>query len=170
MLAVNSNSIAAPFVCVRVKGAYRQLCTSDRCKQAASQLTRETLKRWGGTKLSSFCKLCLSHVLFPPSLCLPHTHAHTPTYSQELGKEILYSSPQCYTEASLRQKPGNQSTLFKQPIKRRQGELKHLLKTYHYSILYILVQGRPNEHKPLRSAAKNHYTHSRLKRWLLNVL
>lgn len=63
---------------------------------------------------------------------------------QKVSQEMMSSFDQISecTETSLRHEPGNQFSLFKLPIKRRQGELKHLLKTHHYHILYILFRGK----------------------------
>lgn len=126
------------------EGAYSNLSTSDcRCssccyasKQAASQLAGETLKSLGGTKLSLSPQSHSSYIS-PPFFfstlliprCLPPLNAQTEKKTQK-----TYSTPRSYTEASQSHNTRNQFSLWKQPIKRRQGGLKHLLKTYHYSM------------------------------------
>lgn len=137
-------SVALQHLLSASEGAYSNLSTSDcRCssccyasKQAASQLAGEALKSPGGTKLSLSPQsrapyisppFCFSTLLFPAASLLS-------MHKSKKHPKKTYITHQTYTEASQIHNTRNQFSLWKQPIKRRQGGLKHLFKTYHYSM------------------------------------
>lgn len=123
------------FYCLAPEGAYRCLSTSEsrcssRCsasKQAASQLTRETLKSCREPKLS----LSATPHFLMPLFFLPGVSGLPFRLCVWIvcWKTQHYCSHRCYIEASPNHNTRNQFSLLKKPIKGRQGALKHLLKT-----------------------------------------